>query len=280
MLIIGPSYGSVNKNLGQVIDDTNASALQLFIGSPINVQTVTFTHKQYKKYRYKLEKNKITLLIHSKFLFNPSREKNAFFNNMVITDMKHCHKLGGLGVIIHVGQYKGDLDTAKQTMVNNIIYILQRSPKDVKLLIETGNGIPNLVVITLEEINDIINRVIISDHKFVKMLKICIDTAHIFDSGYDTRSSEVVKKLFGILDDPSLIRAIHLNDCKQNLGDRIMDIHERILKGNAFTKESLITLLEICDKHNIPLFLETPDPTPNRTIQKKDISILLKLIYH
>ncbi|MDH3591727.1 MAG: deoxyribonuclease IV, partial [Planctomycetota bacterium] len=66
-----------------------------------------------------------------------------------------------------------------------------------------------------------------------KRLGVCIDTCHLFASGYDVRSGKAYEAVMAELDETvgiERVRALHLNDSKHPLGSR-RDRHEHIGAG-------------------------------------------------
>jgi deoxyribonuclease-4 len=91
---------------------------------------------------------------------------------------------------------------------------------------------------------------------------VCIDTCHTIAAGYDISTEMGYQFCFD--DFESIIgfqylRAIHLNDSKKNSGSHV-DRHETL--GNGFLgKEFFTRFMHDPRFDNIPIILETPDPT-------------------
>jgi apurinic endonuclease APN1 len=96
-----------------------------------------------------------------------------------------------------------------------------------------------------------------------KRLRICIDTAHLFASGYDlsnpTKVNEFIKT-FDTLIGWKYVDLIHLNDSKTKLNSHL-DRHELLDEGNIKLK-GLSVIIKFAYKANIPLILETPGGYP------------------
>ena len=88
---------------------------------------------------------------------------------------------------------------------------------------------------------------------------VCIDTCHIFASGYDIRSRDGYERTIEQLDEHVGIEnvgAFHLNDSKEPLGSRV-DRHEHIGKGQIGL-DAFAFLLNDARFARIPKLLETP----------------------
>jgi DNA polymerase beta len=108
-------------------------------------------------------------------------------------------------------------------------------------------------------------------------IKFCIDTQHIFASGYNVSNLNSLKNYFDKFDKligVSNIKLIHLNDSKNEFDVRI-DRHESIGKGFIFSKdkESLVYILLYCMKRKIPIVLET-----GKTNYVREIKLLKSLV--
>ncbi len=122
---------------------------------------------------------------------------------------------------------------------------------------------------TFEEIKKIIDKVELKDK-----LGVCIDTCHVFDSGYDIKNNlegvlEEFDKLIGIEN----LKAMHLNDSKNPCGSK-KDRHEKIGKGNIGL-EAMVKIINHPILKNLPFILETPQESLEG--YAKEIELLKKL---
>ena len=87
---------------------------------------------------------------------------------------------------------------------------------------------------------------------------VCLDTCHVWDSGYD-----IVGSLDGVLAEFDRVvglerlRAVHLNNSKNPLGSR-RDRHARIVDG-AFPLEAIARIINHPALRALPFILETPN---------------------
>jgi len=90
-------------------------------------------------------------------------------------------------------------------------------------------------------------------------LAVCLDTCHLFAAGYPLAPEKeyraTMRKLNRILG-IKLVKAIHLNDSKRELGSRV-DRHEHIGKGRIGL-EGFRLLLGDSRFAKVPMYLETP----------------------
>ncbi|MEI7824344.1 MAG: deoxyribonuclease IV, partial [Chlorobiaceae bacterium] len=103
---------------------------------------------------------------------------------------------------------------------------------------------------------------------------VCLDTCHLFASGYDLQTNAAIESTFSEFDrivGLRYLKAMHLNDAMQPLGSRI-DRHASIGKGTiGMDAFSYIMNHPACEE--IPLILETPDSAE----WQKEISLLYSL---
>jgi deoxyribonuclease-4 len=122
----------------------------------------------------------------------------------------------------------------------------------VVIAFETMAGKGTEVGRTFDEIKQLLDG--INDQKRVG---VCLDTCHIFDSGYDlVNDYENVKKVFDEKIGFDRLKVIHLNDSKNILGSH-KDRHANLGDGNI----GFDALDKICHDEtfiNVPKILETP----------------------
>ena len=103
---------------------------------------------------------------------------------------------------------------------------------------------------------------------------VCFDTQHGFASGFDIRTKkgwdstfDEFDKIIGI----NNLNVFHVNDSKKECGSRV-DRHASIGKG-LLTLETFWCLVNDERFENLPMILETPDPT----IYESEIELLKQL---
>ena len=91
---------------------------------------------------------------------------------------------------------------------------------------------------------------------------VCVDTCHSLAAGYDFTTPEgysAAWKEFGDIVGFHYLRGMHLNDSRKGVGSRV-DRHAPIGEG-ALGKEFFTLLMRDPRMDDIPLILETPDPS-------------------
>ena len=188
------------------------------------------TTKNYSK------ENKVKIVIHAPYTINFAREFNKRSKSIrcLLDYLKSCDKLDALGVVIHTGKFLDmNRNTGIENMYKNIKYLLDNS--SAKILLETPCGQGTELGSKLEEFRIIYNQFSEDDKK---RLRICVDTCHVFASGYDLTTPKKVKefiKLFDLLIGWKYVDLIHLNDSKTVLNSHL-DRHECLDRGHIGLK--------------------------------------------
>lgn len=169
-------------------------------------------------------------------------------------DLDLSARIGGSGVIFHVGSLKDEPDekVGFSRCAQAIDEILDRSPASSRLLLEVAAGAGKIIGDRIEELGQIFEQV-----KDTTRLGFALDTQHMWASGYNWQTSldqiiEQIDSVFSL----SKVWAIHLNDSKTACGSKT-DRHENIGAGliGEETMRAIFTHEKLVD---IPFVLETP----------------------
>ena len=232
--------------------------------------------------------------IHAIYLLNfcsypPESARIKYAQDNLIYDLETGSELGVKCVVVHIGVRNNlDREEAYNNMANNILFILSKTKitaRNIRLLLETPSGGGTQIATTTEELAELWNLILtrrsnygLELREIKNRLGFCIDTAHIFSSGYPIRmplGMNTYLDKFDNLIGLDKVGLIHLNDSKADLNSK-RDIHEGIGDGYIFGLDkiamskfpipitnkdylqNLNTLLQRCRKSKIPaLVLET-----------------------
>lgn len=146
-----------------------------------------------------------------------------------------AHRMG-ISILFHPGSTMGMLSMpdACALIAKRVSAINKQSPEGAQLpliVYENGHGSPksNVVGKNLDEL-----RMLIEGSEYKDRVGICIDTAHLYSSGYDLRNVQVIDAFFRDFDrliGPQYLRAMHINDCSSTLATGA-DKHAAIGTGN------------------------------------------------
>ncbi len=133
------------------------------------------------------------------------------------------------GVIFHVGSHLGaGLDEAFERVIEALRRILERCTGPTYLLMENSAGAGGTIGRSLEELARLSDGL---GHP--ERLGLCLDSCHLYASGYDVTDLDAVDALVGRVDEligVDRLRALHVNDSKTPLGSN-RDRHANILEG-------------------------------------------------
>lgn len=197
------------------------------------------------------------IFFHAIYLINLATPDDQKFNSArtsLLNYLDLSNRIGGAGVIFHVGSMKDQEDEAVgyDRVVSAINWVMERAPGNSRLILEVAAGSGQVIGDRLEELGDIYSMV---EHK--ERVGFGLDTQHMWASGYD-----LVNNLDGVMADIEKymgfdkVWSVHLNDSKTARASR-KDRHENIGDGligndamrNVFTHPKL---------QHIPFILETP----------------------
>ena len=115
-------------------------------------------------------------------------------------------------------------------------------------------------------------------NKQKEIIKLCIDTCHLFASGYKLETAKDVDNLFKLIHKEvkiSSLKVIHLNDSKYDSGSRL-DRHASLTEGKI-NKVCLVRFIKLAQYYKIPMILETPssnDTLESNYEQVNDINFI------
>ena len=212
-------------------------------------------------------------LVHDSYLINagnPDKDKRTQSVNALIDEAQRCAALGLPLLNIHPGSGLGAIgaDECVALIADSLNTVLGKTA-GVTIVLETTAGQGSGIGGRFEHLAAIIDKI---DDK--SRVGVCIDTCHIFASGYDIRdaaSYEKTMREFDAVVGFKYVRGLHLNDAKNPLGSRI-DRHESIGKGQL-GMEAFRLLMEDKRFDGIPCVLETI----NEDIWRDEVEMLIKM---
>ncbi|HXV46808.1 MAG TPA: deoxyribonuclease IV [Nitrososphaera sp.] len=202
--------------------------------------------------------DKNAVIVHMPYLPNLSGPAGESYEKSVETlagEMKRCRSLGIPSLVIHLGSHK-EKGTASgiSQLVKAVEIARDKSGDGSVVLLENNAGQKNRVGGNFEEL-----RIILDTLDDPKQFGVCIDTCHLFASGYDIRKKVDVDKNLEKFDNIvglKELKFIHLNDSKFPLGSN-RDRHEHIGLG-YIGEEGLAAFLNHRAIRGLPIIMETP----------------------
>jgi deoxyribonuclease-4 len=247
--------GSVKEAIGY-----NATALMIYTGAPQNTIRKQLKELHIAEALKLMDEANISrehLIIHAPYIINPATtdlEKRDFCINFLTQEVKRSYAMGSKVIVLHPGN---SLTIPVEEAIENISYVVNKiientMETDVVIALETMAGKGTEVGRTFHEVKAIMDKINVKER-----IGVCIDTCHMFDSGYDivndyTNVKKILDEVIGI----EHIKVIHLNDSKNPLASH-KDRHANLGEGYI----GFDALYRIChdpDFAKIPKILETP----------------------
>jgi deoxyribonuclease-4 len=218
------------------------------------------------------------ILTHASYLINLATTTPEFHRKSIealADELDRAERLGIHAVVLHPGAHLGaGVDKGVDQIARSLDQVHALLPKhQVVTLLETAAGQGSCLGCTFEELGQIIDRV---DDK--KRVGICVDTCHIFASGYDIRSKDGWERAVDEIDEHvgiEKVGAFHLNDSKKPLGSRV-DRHENIGEGEIGV-EAFRHVVSDARFRRIPKLLETPKKIEHES-DRKNLATLRALL--
>lgn len=266
------SSGGVDKAVDRALE-MGAEAIQVFGGSPQTWRRKQFGQPEITAFRARSEETGIRpTFMHGVYLVNLA---TAVPENLVksidalIHDMKVCHDLGARGVIFHLGSHRGSgLESTQDQIVESLGMVLDNTPDDTWLILENSAGMGGSVGSKFSELGSIMKA---ADNR---RIMVCLDTQHMFASGYDVRSRDGLEATIEEFErEVGLERlvAVHANDSKCPLAGGV-DRHENIGAGHI-GREGFENIMSHRAFADVPFLLEVPG-IENKGPDKANIDVL------
>jgi deoxyribonuclease IV len=186
-------------------------------------------------------------------LANPDPRKRHLARQSLLHDLEYCHRIGGQGVVFHVGSMKDepDYEIGLQRCADEVRAIANEAPPAM-LLMEVSAGAGKIVGARFEELVTIYERA-----GAPSCVGFALDTQHMWASGYNWQEGvdPIIESLSQVAS-LDLIKVIHLNDSKSACKS-LVDRHDNLGEG-LIGRDSLKSFVRNERIQHIPLVLETP----------------------
>jgi deoxyribonuclease-4 len=199
------------------------------------------------------------VLVHSLYLVNLASPNEEFYGKSVTTlcsTMDAACAIGADAVVFHVGSHQGaGFEAGLERVVPALAQACERSNETTWLLIENSAGAGGTVGRSIEELAALYDAA--GQHP---RLGVCLDSCHLWVSGYDVTDRRALDALLDELDERiglDRLRALHVNDAQAPLGSN-RDRHANVLDG--LMGEKLGVFLGHPKLQGLPAVLEVPGP--------------------
>ncbi len=252
--------GHVGGGLSSAIDNTlsiGGNCLQIFAGSPRMWARSLWAVDVTQKFTELAIKNDLNpVYIHALYLTNLASDNEELVEKSIaalVTDMKNSASINGAGVVLHIGSHQGrGWQDSRTLVIESIRKVLESTPDNSYLLLENSAGQKGKIG-SLTELADILNSI------NSPRLKVCLDTAHAFEAGYNFTTDQGLEIWLKEIESTigfEKIELLHLNDSKTPLGSG-RDNHQNIGDG-YIGSDGMKKLINHPKLAHLPLILEVP----------------------
>jgi deoxyribonuclease-4 len=249
----GHCSGGVKRALDRA-EEIGADAVQLFVQSPRAWRFPNHDPADLQAFR---ERRPAASLVHALYLVNLASPKDEIYEKSVATMRSTVDAACAIeadAVVFHVGSHLGaGFETGLERAVPAIEQVVERCSDTTWLLIENSAGAGATIGRSIEELGILVER--IGRHP---RLGVCLDSCHLWVSGYDVTDRKVLDRVVKEVDDAvglDRLRALHVNDAAAPLGSN-RDRHANI--GEGLMGEKLGAFLAHPAFQGLPAVLEVP----------------------
>ncbi len=258
-LVIGShvSFKKDTQMLGSIKEALSygANTFMFYTGAPQNTKRYDIDNKLTKQALDLLIDNNIDInnvVVHAPYIVNLANDKNYDFNvSFLKQEIKRVELLGVSLLVLHPGSHVGlGEEKGIQNIIDSLNDVIYPDQK-VFICLETMAGKGTELGRNFEQIKKIIDGI-----KHSEKIKVCLDTCHIHDAGYDLNNFDKVIEDFNKIIGLDKLAVIHINDSKNEKNSH-KDRHENIGYGHIGF-DNILTVIYHDKLKSIPKILETP----------------------
>jgi deoxyribonuclease-4 len=251
------SAGGIDTAIDR-IEASGGDCVQVFTQSPRMWRPTN--HKPEAIERFKARRAEAGIggvVCHALYLVNLATTNDDVYEKSIATMRATIDAASAIeadAVIFHVGSHLGaGFDAGLDRTTAALARILERCDGDTWLCMENSAGAGGTIGRSLDELVTLLDR--LDGHP---RLGICLDSCHLYVSGYDVTDPKVVDDLVGDIDGRiglDRLRALHVNDSAAELGSN-RDRHANI--GEGLMGEGLGAFLAHPRLQHLSTYLEVP----------------------
>ena len=267
------SSGGISSAIGRGTD-LGCDSLQVFTHNPRTWRPIRHTEEEIAAFRAGAKDAGMAPLVsHGLYLINlgaPDREvptgppgkpavatRNIYRSSIesLVQHLTLGGSLGLAGVVLHVGSSKGSNEgEAIERIGAGISEALEAAPGGCCVFLENTAGAGDTIGRTFEQLRAVADAV-----GRPERLAFCLDTQHLFASGYPVHEEGGIDRVLEDFDRVvgiERLRCLHLNDSKTDFGSN-RDRHENIGDG-AIGADGMRRILGAPALQGLPVILEVP----------------------
>ena len=258
--------------MGKAALSIGADTFQFFTRNPRGSRAKSMDYADAEKLNALVKENGFAPLVaHAPYTINPcsvNPDTRSFALETMQDDLLRLEATPHNFYNFHPGSHTGQGVETGITQIADTLNTILKPEQTTTVLLETMAGKGTEVGGRFEELRAVLDRVTLSDH-----VGVCLDTCHVFDSGYD-----IANDLDGVLTQFDRIlglhrlKAIHINDSLYGLSSH-KDRHAKIGEGKIGL-EAFSRIINHPALRHLPFCLETPNELPG---YKAEIELLRSL---
>jgi deoxyribonuclease IV len=251
------SSGGIHTAIDR-IEEMGGESVQVFTQSPRTWRPTNHDPANFERFKERRAEAGIAgVVCHALYLINLASPDDALYDKSVAA-LENTVDVGCAieadAVVFHVGSHLGSgFEAALERVVPALATALERCSETTWLCMENCAGTGGTIGRSLEELAALYDAL---DHH--PRLGVCLDSCHLFASGYDvtdpTGMDNIVRELDRLIGLDRL-RCLHVNDSKAPLGSN-RDRHDNI--GDGLMGEKLGVFLAHPKLQDLPALLEVP----------------------
>src|ERR1051326_1224705 len=269
--------GGIHTTLDRA-EAMGADAVQLFTQSPRMWRPTNHDPANFETFKARRAELGIApggVVAHALYRVNlaaPDLEIHKKSRAAIDNTMEVARAIDADAVVFHVGSHLGaGMKAGLRRCVPALKQALELCTDTTWLLMEDSAGAGATIGRSIDELAQLFDAC--DGHE---RLGVCLDTCHLYVSGYDIADRGTVDELLAELDERiglDRLRALHINDAKDPLGSN-RDRHANI--GEGVLGDKLGVFLSHPKLQGLPAFLEVPG-TDNHGPDKKQLDKLRRL---
>ena len=270
--------GGVHKAIARG-EELGCTVVQIFTKNASQWKARPLTDQEARDFKAERSRTGILTLAHDGYLINlgsPNPDLLLKSRASFMEEMDRAEELEIPYLIMHPGSHTGSgEDAGLKSVVQSLNAMLTSTAGyRVSILLENTAGQGTALGYSFDHL-----RRIIQDSTAPERIGICLDTCHAFAAGYDLSNASGYESVVEQLDAKiglDRLRALHLNDCKKGLGQRV-DRHEHIGKGKLGL-ECFLAIMNDSRLNRVPKFIETPKTLNDQDMDPVNLNLLRSLV--
>jgi len=233
-------------------EELGCNTMQIFLTNPRTWLARKLTVEEADAFKERRRHSAIDPVIaHMPYLPNLSSSDKDIRSKSIASlkvNISLAEQLGIDYLVLHLGSHMGHgIEKGRENLSEAVKEGLSLT-KRCTLLLENSSGQKNSIGSKMGELTALYDSI------KSKEVGLCLDTCHVYAAGYDITKEEVLDRMDKEFD-LDLVKAIHLNDAKYELGSGL-DRHTNI--GYGHINKGFATFLNYKGMREKPMILETP----------------------